>query len=55
MKEKPTYFAASAGEGTLIDLGNMEDFNEEYLNQQTDGEDLTIIMSNDEEFEETGK
>ena len=55
MKEKPTYFAASAGEGTLIDFGDMKDFNEEYLNQQTGGEDLTVIMSNSEEFEETGK
>lgn len=55
MKEKPTYFAASAGEGTLIDFGNMEDFSEEYLNEQTGGDDLTIIMSNGEEFEETGK
>lgn len=55
MKEKPTHFAASAGEGTLIDFGNMEDFDTSYLDEQTGGESLTVIVSNDEEFEETGK
>ena len=55
MKEKETAYAVSSGEGTLISYGLLDDNTIADIEEQTGGENLTIIMSNSEDMLETGE
>jgi hypothetical protein len=54
-EERETAYAVSAGEGTLISYGLLDDDTIGNIEEETGGENLTIILSNSEDMLETGK